>query len=392
MDVKRFEQSPVGELMPISFLDPRIGRNVNHFAFKPTPLPSNPSIRPATYKALAEAERELGRLDAQVGNLPNPRLLVRPALSREAVSTSALEGTFAPISDVLAADHIDDRRKTAEIREIQNYTNAALLGFRLIEKKPICFSVAAELQGRLVRGTRGDQFDSGQMRQRIVAIGDNSGAIERSRFVPVPPGEHLERGITEWERWVNAEDDIPFVARLAMSHYQFEALHPFSDGNGRIGRLLIALQLVDAGVLHHPVLNLSTWLEPRRTDYIDHLLQLSEDGDYDAWIHFFANGVQQQAIASAKRVRRLTEVQDVLVAGVLEAGRKGTIVELTRDLIGSPMLAVKDVQAKYEISYPSARQVVMNLVEMGLLREITGGSWGRLYVCDPVYDAIVSDD
>lgn len=392
MDVSRFKSSPVGELVPISFEDPRLGRVVKHFAFNPSPLPSEPSIRPSTYKALAEAERELGRLDAQVQLLPNPRLLVRPALSREAVSTSALEGTFAPISDVLAADHIDDRRKTAEIKEIQNYTNAALLGLRLIEKKPICFSVAAELQERLVRGTRGDQFDSGQMRRRIVAIGDTSGEIERSRFVPVPHGQMLVDGISAWEKWVNAEDDIPFVARLAMSHYQFETLHPFSDGNGRIGRLLIALQLVDAGVLHHPVMNLSTWLEPRRTDYIDHLLQVSEDGDFDRWILFFALGVRQQAVASARRVTRLTGVQEELVARVLEDGRKGAIVELTRDLIGSPMLAVKDVQKKFDIAYPSARQVVMNLVDLGLLREITGSSWGRLYVCDPVYDAIISDN
>jgi Fic family protein len=391
MQIDRFRNSPVGDLVPISFEDPRLGRTIKHFAFNPSPLPAEPSIRPATYKALAEAERELGRLDAQVQLLPNPRLLVRPALSREAVSTSALEGTFAPISDVLAADHIDDKRKSAEIKEIQNYTNAALLGLKLIEKKPICFSVAAQLQERLVRGTRGDQFDSGEMRKRIVAIGDNSGAIERSRFVPVPHGELLVRGVTEWEKWVNAEDDIPFVARLAMSHYQFETLHPFSDGNGRIGRLLIALQLVDAGVLHHPVMNLSTWLEPRRESYIDHLLQVSEDGDYDTWIRFFADGVQEQAKASARRVSRLTRVQEELVARVLDDGRKGAIVELTRDLIGSPMLAVKDVKQKFDISYPSARSVVMNLLDLGILREITGSSWGRLYVCDPVYDAIISE-
>lgn len=173
---------------------------------------------------------------------------------------------------------------------------------------------------------------------------------------------------------------------------RWPALHPFSDGNGRIGRLLIALQLVDAEVLHSPVLNLSTWLEPRRQDYIDHLLQVSEDGDYDRWIEFFARGIKEQARASARRVTRLVEVQSELVQQVLDDGRKGVIVELTRDLIGSPLLTIKDVVNAYGITQPSARQVVLNLVELGILREMPGQTWGRLYRCKPVYDAITSND
>ena len=392
MDADRFRGSPVGDVIPISFTDPRTGEVTNHFAFNPKPLPAEPLISTRTHKALSEAERELGRLDAQVQALPNPRLLVRPALNREAMSTSALEGTYAPIEEVLAAEHIDDKRKSAEVREILNYTNAALHGFRVIETKPICFSVAADLQKRLVKDTRGDSFDAGQMRQRVVAIGDHGGTIQKARFVPVPHGDLLREGIDAWEKWVNAEDDVPFVARLALSHYQFETLHPFSDGNGRIGRLLIALQLVDAEVLHSPVLNLSTWLEPRRQPYIDHLLQVSEDGNYDRWIEFFALGIKEQAKASARRVARLVNVQAALVDQVLRDGRKGVIVELTRDLIGSPMLSVKDVMNAYGITQPSARQVVLNLVDLGILREITGATWGRLYQCRPVYEAITSDD
>jgi Fic family protein len=391
VDVERFNRSPVGRILPISYVDVRLNRTVKHWAFIAKPLPSEPRLSSRTYKALSEAERELGRLDAQVQLLPNPTLLVRPALQREAISTSALEGTYAPLTDVLAADHIDDRRKSAELREIQNYTQAALLGLELIDSKPICFSVAAQLQQRLVRQTRGDQFDSGRIRERIVAIGEHSGEIEKARFVPSPPGDELISGISEWEKWLHAEDDIPFVARLALSHYQFETLHPFSDGNGRIGRLLIALQMVEAGVLHYPVLNLSSWLEPRRPEYIDHLLQVSADGDYDRWVAFFATGVRQQAILSARRVARLTVVQEQLVRRVLEANRKGVIVELARELIGSPLLSVKDVQEKYGVSQPSARQIVLNLEQLGLLREVTQASWGRLYVCDEVYHAIASD-
>jgi Fic family protein len=391
MDAARFRNSPVGEVVPISFTDVRLNRTVNHWAFKAKALPSDPTFRPATYKLIGEAERELGRLDAHVGRLPNPDLLVRPSLQREALSTSALEGTYAPVVDVLAADHIDDRKKSAEVREVQNYFVAAMMGLDLIKRYPICFSVAAKVQKRLVSRTRGDKFDSGRMREQIVAIGDRGGEIESARFVPMPPGQDLEDGIAAWETWLHADDDIPFIARLALGHYQFETLHPFSDGNGRIGRLLLSLQLVEGEVLHHPVMNLSSWLEPRRQDYIDHLLQVSEDGNYDSWVAFFARGIRDQAIASSRRVTRLTQVQDQLVTRVLEANRKGVIVELARDLIGNPLLSVKDVQKRYDITQPSARSVVQHLEDLGILHEITGANWGRVYVCEDVYDALMLD-
>ncbi|WP_426563854.1 Fic family protein [Angustibacter sp. McL0619] len=345
-------------------------------------------MRTATFKLISEAERELGRLDAQVRALPNPRLLLRPALSREAVSTSALEGTFAPLSEVFAAEHLAERKQTPEVREIQNYTNAAVLGLKLITSKPICFSVAAELQAELVRGTRGESFDSGQMRKRLVCIGDSGRGIENSRFVPAPSGPELVEGISAWEKWVNSDNDMPFIARLALSHYQFETLHPFSDGNGRIGRLLISLQLVEDKVLQYPVLNLSSWLEPRRQEYTDQLLNVSATGDYDAWIAFFARGVREQAVTSSETVSRLVDTQTSLIERVLAAGKKGVIVELARDLIGSPVVSVSDVRKKFGIANTSARSVVLALVELEILRPIEGITYGKLYMCQDVYRAL----
>lgn len=323
-----------------------------------------------------------------VRSLPNPGLLVRPALSREAASTSALEGTYAPLSEVFAGDHVDEHRQSAEVREILNYAAAARLGLDLIRTLPISFSLAAKLQKRLVRGTRGDQYDAGERRERNILIGDRGRGVERSRFVPPPPGEELAAGISEWEKWINAENEVPFVARLALEHYQFETLHPFSDGNGRIGRLLIALQLVAEHVLEYPVLNISTWLEPRRDEYIDHLLAVSVTGDYDAWVEFFATGVRDQAVATARTVARLTTIQQSLVDRVLAENRKGVIVELARDLIGMPVLSVNEVRDRYEIAYPSARSVVRQLEEFGILREVSGRNYRKIYVCHEVYDVV----
>lgn len=281
MQVDGFLNSPVGELVPIQVRDLRTDDLHDHFAYVPKPLPVSVDLSQATYKVLTEAERALGALHAQVAQLPNPHLLVRPSLQREAVATSALEGTYAPLSEVIEADYLDERRRSAEVREVQNYVTAARRGLELIKIKPLCLTLVAELQGILVKGTRGDSYDAARLRERQVCIGDLGVGIEESRFVPTPAGDSLRDGMSDWEKWINAEDDIPLLVKVALGHYQFETLHPFSDGNGRIGRLIVALQLIDAGVLDYPILNLSPWLEPRRTDYVDHLLTLSATGEFD---------------------------------------------------------------------------------------------------------------
>ena len=283
MQVDRFKNSPAGRLTPIEGHDRRLDQDFQHFAFIPNPLPPAIPLSQRTLRLLSEADRAVGALDAMTRLFPRPNLLVRPALTKEAVATSALEGTFAPLVDVLEADYVDDRKKSAEVREVQNYVRAAQRGLQLIKSLPICMRLARQLQKILVRGTRGDEYDAGEIRDRQVCIGDRGLGIEKSRFVPPPPGDELKTGIKEWESWINADDDIPLLVKAAVGHYQFETLHPFSDGNGRIGRLLITLQLVSAGVIEYPILNLSPWLEPRRDAYTDHLLEVSATGDFDPW-------------------------------------------------------------------------------------------------------------
>jgi Fic family protein len=320
--------------------------------------------------------------------LPNPRLLVRPALTKEAVATSALEGTFAPLSEVLEAEYVDDRRMTAEVREIQNYVRAAQRGLTLIETKPICLSLLAELQAILVRGTRGDSFDAGQLRQRQVCIGDQNKTIEESRFVPPPPGDILRDGVRDWEVWVNAEDDLPLLVKAALAHYQFETLHPFSDGNGRLGRLVVTLQLIEAKALSYPILNLSPWLEPRREQYIDHLLSVSASGNFDPWVAFFGEAVEARAKAASTAIERLLDIRREFIEQIRHDGARGIAVDLAGDLIGYPILAVSDVVGLYDVTFPTANAAVDRLVRNGFLRETTGGGYGRIFRCDLVYQAI----
>lgn len=393
MQVDDFRGSPVGRLEPISGTDPHTQRTFSHHAFVPAPLPSRVDLSAATYKTISEADRALGVLDARAEQLPNPRLLVRPSLTREAVSTSALEGTYAPYAEVLEAQYIDGKGTTAEVREVRNYVTAAFQGLKLIQKKPICLNVLAELQAILLRGTRGDAYDAGRLRDRLVCIGDRGHGVEQSRFVPPPGGDILIAGVSAWEKWINSDQEMPVLVKIALSHYQFETLHPFSDGNGRIGRLAITLQLIEENVLNHPILNISPWLEPRRDDYIDHLLNVSKTGNFDPWVRFFAAAVKAQAEAAATTVTRLISFSNEVVDKLKRDGeRTGAVVlNLATKLIGYPVMTVSRVEKDLNISYPTANKAIAKLVKAGYLREVTGGNYGRVFRCDRVYDLLAGN-
>ncbi|HEX5407848.1 MAG TPA: Fic/DOC family N-terminal domain-containing protein [Pseudonocardiaceae bacterium] len=388
MQADDFRASPLGRLVPISGTDARTKRTYNHYAFVPNPLPVTVDLHAATYKAISEADRALGALDARIGLLPNPNLLVSPALAREAQSTSALEGTYAPYADVLEAQFVDGKESTAELREVQNYVRAARRGLELIRNLPICLRVLAELQAILVQGTRGDAYDAGRLRERYVCIGDRGRGIEQSRFVPPPPGDELVKGVSEWEKWVNFDHEMSLLVKIALAHYQFETLHPFSDGNGRIGRLAITLQLIEQGVLKYPILNLSPWFEPRREDYIDHLLKVSKTGDFDPWVRFFSEAVKARADAAGDTILQLIEFADEVAETVKDRGMRGAVLDLVPNIIGYPVMTVSRVAADLGVTYPTANNAVARLVELGYLREVTGERYARLYRCDRVYDIL----
>ncbi|WP_037808443.1 MULTISPECIES: Fic family protein [Amycolatopsis] len=391
MELETFRQSPIGHLVPITGTDGRTKQPYRHFAFVPDPLPTEVALTAGTYKLLSEADRALGALDALTDQLPNPGLLVRPSLTREAISTSALEGTFAPYADVLQAQQTSREPATAEIREIQNYVKAAFEGLDLISKLPICLKVVSKLQQILVAGTRGDSYDAGRLRERLVCIGDRGRGIEQSRFVPPPNGDMLRDGVSAWEKWINAEQELPALVKLALGHYQFETLHPFSDGNGRIGRLIITLQLIEEKILKYPVLNLSSWLEPRREDYIDHLLNVSKTGDFDPWVRFFAEAVKARALAAGNTIGRLTAFSQEVSDTMRGLGARGAVQDLAVTIIGYPMMTIPEVQNNLGVSYPTASNAIKKLEEAGFLREITGGNYGRQYICDRVFDELAEN-
>lgn len=384
MDVDAFKDSPAGRLVPIRGHDAYLGRDYDHFAFVPNPLPDTVPLTERTYKAISEAERAIGRLDAGAVRLPNPALLVRPALRREAVSTSALEGTYAPLSEVLEADYVEERKRSTEVREILNYVRAAERGLQLVKIKPVCLTLVSELQGILVRDTRGDAFDAGRLRERQVYIGERALGIERSRFVPPPEGDLLRDGVYRWESWINREDDVPLLAKVAIGHYQFEALHPYSDGNGRLGRLIVTLQLVVAGALKYPILNLSPWLEPRKDEYKDKLRRVSQCGEFDDWIQFFCEAVRAQADDGVRRIDDLLGVREEILATLRADGAQGVVLGIVDDLIGYPVITPSIAARMHNVTYPPANKAIQRMARLGILREITGRTYGRVYACERI--------
>jgi Fic family protein len=378
--------SPVGKLVPITEFDARHGEEFSGFAFVPDPLPADVELEQTTWKTVVRAMQELSRLDQAGALIPNPGLLRRPLLRREAVSTSALEGTHAAFSDVLEADVTEDRVQSPEVREVRNYVGAAEFAIKEISNgRPLSVALLSDAHRLLVRHTKSDGTDAGKVRTRQVIIGADGCRIDEARFIPAPPDDRLKAGLDSWEHWLRRASDLPAVVRAAMAHYQFETLHPFHDGNGRIGRLAILLQLMTEGALREALLEVSPWLEARRADYQDQLFALSQTGNWDPWVRFFATAVRDQSASAVDRVNGLIEYQRNVHDVLWNNGvRGGAAMHIAEGLVGQPVISVSWAARMCDVTFPAANHAIQRLVSLGVLEEVTGRDYGRIFVATPV--------
>jgi Fic family protein len=386
VDAQQFAQSPMGDVVAISGTDGRRGSPYRHVAFVPHPLGDEPKLSSQTWRAVANARAALAKLDQASQQVRDPGLLRRPSLAREAHSTSALEGTFAPLEDVLAAETMTQR--SGELTEVVNYMLAANFAYDdVMLGRKISLGLLETVHRTLVRGTVADTDQAGRIRTIQVAIGSPSGAIEDSRFVPMPPGVALTAAIRDTIDWVHSNTSLrdPVVS-AAMAHYQFETVHPFNDGNGRVGRMLIVLQFLADGVLTQPILSISTWLEARRYTYQDLLAEVSATGDWDAWIGFFAEGVRASALDVASRVDRLWGLQQRFRSILDAAGVKGLAVDIAHELISTPVVTIAGLAKRFGKSNPATSTAVAKLVELGILRR-PDTSYARQFVAPDVMAA-----
>lgn len=314
----------------------------------------------------------LGRLRQGASLIPNPAILRRPTLRREAQSTSALEGTFAPIDEVLAADVIEEGRRSSALSEVLNYIDTAEHAFASIGDGVVSVKMLCELQALLVRGTEADGSEAGQIRSIPVAIGSRSGTIYDARFVPTPPGVTLEAGVRDLLEWIALAPEVghnPVVA-AALAHYQFETLHPFNDGNGRIGRLLIVLQLMLSDVLEEPILSVSPWFEQRREAYQDALAAVSETGNWSDWVRFFAEGIESSAQDTARRMTALLDLQSEFHQRVREANVRGVARDIVDILIAEPYVTIPRLAQLTGKTYQATSTAVSKLADIRILQEL----------------------
>ncbi|WP_270886543.1 Fic family protein [Pedococcus sp. 5OH_020] len=391
MDIERLGQSPAGRLIPIQGQDVRHGPFA-YFAFMPNELSDDVPLASPSWTAIARAANALGKLDQACTQLPDPKLLIRPALYREALDTSALEGTVAPLVDLLEAQLLGAAHLSPEAREIHAYVRVATEAFDVVRDRPLSISMLAQFQAELFQYSRQQPRGLGSVREEQVWIGPKHRPIYEARFVPPPGDDRLKSQLEAWERWVSETDSqrLHPVLQAALAHYQFETLHPFGDGNGRLGRLVVVLQLLRNGTIRQPAITLSPWLLKHRTEYQDNLLRVSCTGDFDPWIQFFCEAICQQAESLIQGATNLRDWLEESRQTLHDKRWAGKIHLLLQDLIEWPLTTIAETARRYGTSVGNATKMVDHLVEAGIMQELTGKSYGRVFGSTAVMNIVDS--
>jgi len=349
-------------------------------AFFPAELPPVPPVKVEgdLRLLLSRADQALGAINTIASVLPSPELFVAMFIQKEALLSSQIEGTQSSLVDVLGVDA--DQEPVADVGEVVNYIQAMRDGLQRLQKEdfPVSLRLLWEIHGVLMQQVRGGKpaLTPGELRTAQNWIGGTN--LANARFVPPPPYEMLT-ALDNLEKYMHIEDDEPLLVRCALIHYQFETIHPFNDGNGRLGRLLVTFYLVWRGVLSEPMLYLSTYLKAYRQEYYDRLQQVRTSGNYEAWVTFFLEGivtVSAQVVETTKAIQQL-ERRDIDRVLESSAGHAGVL--LLRHLMRQPVVRVQDIETALKISYSKANNLAADMERLGILKQITPGRRNRKF-------------
>lgn len=323
----------------------------------------------------------LALLGGTARNFNNPHLLIRPFISREAVLSSRIEGTQASLSDLFlleAQPQTDPSRlPVPDVIEVRNYVQALDYGLSADRTLPLSLRLIRELHQRLMQNVRGENQTPGEFRRTQVHIG-SSRRIEEATYVP-PPAYQLEACLAPFEEFLHRQSALPPLIRIALAHYQFEAIHPFRDGNGRVGRLLISLMLCEYRLIEQPLLYLSAYFERHRREYYDHLLSISQRGEWEEWLDFFLRGVIEQAQDAQERAHRLMALWQDYRQRLMAARASALPLQLVNRLFHSPYVNSRLAQVLLDVTHRSAMLIIEKLVAVGILQEVPVRSRGRVY-------------
>ena len=358
----------------------------DYLAFIPAPLPPDVIWSNKLLAGLSQADRSLARLAEVCNAFPLPHVVVRPFVRKEAVLSSQIEGTRTSFEALLAyeAGQLGLFGDMEDAREVHNYVRALDYGLERLETLPLSVRLMCEIHGILMKGVRGETMTPGEVRRSQNWIGRPGATLDQARYVP-PPVDEMHDCLSDLERFIHQDSELPPLLRIGLIHYQFEAIHPFLDGNGRIGRLLVTFLLVAWGLLTQPLLYLSNFIEANRQEYYDRLLSVSLKGEWEAWLLFFLEGVRSQSEDASQRITRLQTLRLTYHDQFAADRSRVNLQRMVDYLISTPITSITQAQESLEMgSYTTIQRYFEKLAALGIVREVTGKSRNRIYRADQI--------
>lgn len=360
-------------------------------SFKPSPLPPNPelNINSEIVKKLVEANRDLVRLDTAAKLIPNVELFISMYVRKEALISSQIEGTQCTLDDILDPDI--DGNSNLDVGDVINYVRACTYAINRLNKLPLCNRLLREIHGELLAGVRGQEKNPGEFRRSQNWIGAANCTLREARYIP-PNVEDMNDALNDLERYMNDGDDYDPLIRIALIHYQFETIHPFLDGNGRVGRLMILLYLMEQGYISKPIIYISYFLKKNQIEYYDRISEVRRSGNYEQWIAFFLEAVSAAAKDSLATVEKLSELHDRNSGKLPITTRTNDNVRRVFDYIEQyPIIDIKRTAAALEVSYNTASAAVGKLVHVGILKETTNAARNRVFAYEEYLEILRKD-
>lgn len=375
------------------FRAPEAGRVIRtpegYDAFVPAPLPPRLAYDSELVLLLSQADAALSELAGLGRLLPNPHLLIGPYIRREAVLSSRIEGTRVSLSDLLLDEvGAGDPRDLADVREVRSYVTALEYGIARLPELPLSLRLVREVHERLMRGVRGDRAAPGEFRRSQNWIGPPGGAPTNAPYVPPPP-EPMRESLNDWEAFLHERGALPDLIQCALMHEQFEAIHPFLDGNGRVGRLLITLFLIERGRLTQPLLYLSAYLEAHREQYYVLLQRVRTHGDWHNWLRYFLVGVAETARAALKQADELVHMREDFRTRLRGKPKALTLLDA---LFVNPYITANRAAQVLAATKPTARQALSVLRDNDILEETSGSAWRHIYLAAPILRVLEGRD
>jgi Fic family protein len=353
-------------------------------AFIPADLPPEPplNVDAEMIKLLSDADRALGRLDGVASVLPNPDLFVAMYVRHEAVLSSQIEGTQSTLEDVLEFEADGGRERVKDVEEVVNYVGAMNHGLRRLPALPLSLRLLREIHGELLQGVRGAERQPGEFRTSQNWIGPGGCTLNNAEFVPPPPHE-MKAALANLEAFLHDRTSLPVLIHCAFAHAQFETIHPFLDGNGRVGRLLITLLLCERKVLQQPLLYLSYYLKRHRSQYYDRLMAIRNDGDWEEWVKFFLRGVFEVSQSATETARAILQLRERHRTAIAMLANSTNALQLLDFLFQSPVLSIRMAENHLRCAYVTAANLIGELQAANILQEITGQQRNRRYRYTP---------